>query len=199
MHYHVGWNLTGYLPEMDPYIVGDIETGIKELSDEIEQVVDSLASVVDTLEDEDADCASVKELRDAERLWEELGAVKRSIANGEDDGYAQFGWDGFIRHVHYWVLPCPIDACETDHCAECGQDITAYWRDARGEPTCEECERELFETQDRARHDHTAQDPNDEVYWVDGCRIEHGRCDTCGQPCDESGCTQDRQHTTARV
>lgn len=145
-HYHVGWNLSGYLPEMDPYIVGDIETALTELYDEIEQVVDSLASIVDSLEDEDADPASVEEIQDAESLRNELGAILgKDTEDGvsDVDSYAQFGWDGTIRYVHYWIMPCPIDACETDYCAECGQDMTAYWRDSRGEPTCEECEREL--------------------------------------------------------
>lgn len=26
----------------------------------------------------------------------------------------------------------------------------------------------------------------------------HGGCDTCGAPCDENGCTTDRQHVTSK-
>lgn len=152
MHYHVGWNLSGYLPEMEPYIVGDIETALTELRNEISEVADSLAMVVDALDDEDADPASVEELRDAETLLEELRSIYPPWSGEDRAHYGAYGWDGTIRYVHYWIMPCPIDACETDYCGECGQDIPAYWRDARGEPTCEECERELFETQDRARH-----------------------------------------------
>lgn len=48
-------------------------------------------------------------------------------------------------------------------------------------------------------HDHSQQSPDDEVYWVDGCVIEHGRCDTCGEPCDEDGCTSDRQHVVTNI
>lgn len=41
------------------------------------------------------------------------------------------------------------------------------------------------------------QDPDDECYDTNGVPLPYGRCDTCGSPCDESGCTTDRAHVIA--
>lgn len=37
----------------------------------------------------------------------------------------------------------------------------------------------------------------DETVGPDGEFLSHGRCDTCGAPCDERGCTIDREHKVA--
>ena len=47
-------------------------------------------------------------------------------------------------------------------------------------------------------HDHSRQHSGDESYWVDGCAITDGRCDTCGAPCDANGCTVDADHESER-
>lgn len=37
----------------------------------------------------------------------------------------------------------------------------------------------------------------DESFDADGNALAHGRCDTCGAPCDERGCTVDLAHVVA--
>ena len=50
-----------------------------------------------------------------------------------------------------------------------------------------------------APHDHSTQDAGDECFWIDGCPLLRGRCDTCGAPCDdvEGNCTTDTTHPVA--
>ena len=38
---------------------------------------------------------------------------------------------------------------------------------------------------------------DDETVDEDGEFLPRGRCDTCGNPCDEQGCTLDRDHQVA--
>lgn len=40
-------------------------------------------------------------------------------------------------------------------------------------------------------------DPDDETTDAKGRPFVYGRCDTCGAPCDEQGCTIDRSHIVA--
>jgi hypothetical protein len=62
---------------------------------------------------------------------------------------------------------------------------------------CVECglQHAAIRTCDEARLEVEAQ--LDEVYRNDAARI-YGRCDTCGEPCDEGGCTLDSEHETAK-
>lgn len=91
-HYHIGWNMPGYLPEMEPWIVwGSEEDARRAIAHEILYHADQEGNAGD----EDA--------------AEELDALAQSTNYCR----ANQGWDGWTDRLHYWITPCS-DECEEE-------------------------------------------------------------------------------------
>lgn len=88
VHYHIGWNMPGYLPEMDPWMLTTAE--------------DAKSSMIDAI------------LFDAEHEADEDNAETLS-ALAEDLNLAKVedGWDGWTDRLHYWIMPCE-EECERE-------------------------------------------------------------------------------------
>lgn len=123
MHYHAGWNLTGYLPEADPVIFTNASEAKDYILEELEHVADSAGMVADESEDAQREHNLASELED-------------ELAN-ED---VSQGWSGNVEHVSYWIEPCPIAADYTSPC--CGAEVCTIDNDY---PTCAGCEERLGE------------------------------------------------------
>lgn len=90
----------------------------------------------------------------------------------------------------------------TATCRHCGRGIAHDGRGSWVDPEATGDDRVWRETCDAhdtraAEHEPRDSDPGDETVGADGQTLPHGRCDTCGAPCDADGCTTDRNHPIA--
>ena len=88
-HWHAGWNMVGYLPEMDS-------------SYPFESFGDAKASMIDDMERE---CDSL-DMADEHDLANELSGVEQdlNLDNGPE-------WGAIVGNMSYWIVECVEDEC----------------------------------------------------------------------------------------
>ena len=92
-HYHAGWNMVGYLPEMDSsYPFEDWDRAKRSMIDDLLREADSEADNLDGVPNPD-----YAEIMDST-------AQDLNLSNGPT-------WDAFIGHMHYWIVACVEEEC----------------------------------------------------------------------------------------
>lgn len=92
-HYHAGWNMPGYMPEMDasyPY---------ESAEDAKEGMIDDLLRHADQAD-------MVDDHNNAETL--------SSLAEDLNLSDVSNGWDGWTDELHYWIEECDMTECENE-------------------------------------------------------------------------------------
>lgn len=86
----LGWNMAGYLPEMEPYSVDTAEEAREAMREEIERVADMFADRADdSRKGTDGDCAQA-----ADEALADLNSADVSL-----------GWDCDLDGYRYWITP----------------------------------------------------------------------------------------------
>jgi hypothetical protein len=94
-HYHAGWNMVGYLPEMDASYPFESWADAKQsMIDDLDRAGDFAFDAGDDKGKDEADELSA--------LMEDL-----NLDNGP-------GWDGYVGYMHYWIVACVESECETE-------------------------------------------------------------------------------------
>ena len=88
-HYHAGWNMPGYLPEMEPATLEDAESAGEFLRDE-------LSEILGWMEEEDSEGDGL----------EEIIAELESL-----DADELRNWSGLSERLAYWISECSERVC----------------------------------------------------------------------------------------
>lgn len=107
-HYHIGWNMPGYLPEMEPWMCTTADYAKQAMIGELEYHADNEQSWVEEHDCDDIPCPTYED----DCGWNRAESLS---AMAEDLNLADVsqGWDGWTDRLHYWISPC-VDECEEE-------------------------------------------------------------------------------------
>ena len=94
-HFHVGWNMPGYLPEMEPYKCETWEAAKALMIEEMDRIGDGLAYGSDDAEDQEEANSLSCEMEDL------------NLDSGPE-------WGAIVRNTSYWISECSETECETE-------------------------------------------------------------------------------------
>lgn len=112
LHYHVGWNMPGYLPEMAPFTCESFVDARAYLMDELEVHADNRESWSGEHDCDDIPCPTYGDdcpwnvAQDTRVLADELDTL--SVKSDEGTG-----WSGYAGDLAYWIMPC-TDDCDIE-------------------------------------------------------------------------------------
>lgn len=93
MAYVILWNMPGYLPEMEPFVIDDRNDAIRAFRDEVFRAIDEMA---DRTTDDDDDGAEWVEA-ESRFNWE---CTYSDVADSLDSfGYFSFDLDGYVYSI----------------------------------------------------------------------------------------------------
>lgn len=98
-HWVVGWNMSGYLPEVDPLHGVELDEAVDYLKDELERAGDHEAAT-------DGDAEAFDRARQRVNGWH-LGDMRaRAGLHGAEENWVCAG------ALTYWVRVCCVEGCE---------------------------------------------------------------------------------------
>lgn len=106
-HWHAGWNMIGYLPEMDPsYPFESFQDAKASMIDDLERAAENMDSWVEPHECEDIPCPTYGDDCPHDLAGGlSLEAEDLNLSNGP-------GWDAYVGNMHYWIAECDERECE---------------------------------------------------------------------------------------
>lgn len=110
LHWHVGWNMPGYLPEMEPYTCWTIEDARGLMIDELGFHADNQETWVDEHDCDDIPCPTYGDSCPW-MMAQDIRALVDDIVSYGDD-YARLGaWNGYAGNLVYWITIC-TEVCD---------------------------------------------------------------------------------------
>lgn len=107
-HYHAGYNMVGYLPEMDPGTFTEWEYVKGYMLEELRLSADSVQSWVDKHDCDDIPCPTYGDSC-GWNLAENLSSKAEylNLDNGPE-------WRTIVGNMSYWINACQDEACELE-------------------------------------------------------------------------------------
>ena len=105
-HYHAGWNMVGYLPEMDAsYPFESFEAAQESLREDMRLAADSVESWADEHDCADVPCEVYGDECPYDAGWQIRMAGNELIADSGPE------WGAIVGNVSYWIVECVEEEC----------------------------------------------------------------------------------------
>ena len=107
-HWHAGWNMPGYLPEIDPGAYSSFDDAQGALADELAAHADAEQTWSEDHDCDDAPCPTY-----GDRChWQRAGALR--LLQSEVLGVNAGPWSGQAGGLAYWIHECSAASCNPD-------------------------------------------------------------------------------------